>query len=1293
MFEFTDRWAFDRARGVVGDIERVFGVRQLQDTLEREVGMPLETLKDYRPLGLIEASAVAAALAATVAAAPERRASKRFLGADGSGTPVTPLGSGSSVDGGSVDGFTLGGGGRARSGSRGSGDDRSSTGGDSASVADDDGSTIADGESGGASAGKRRKHRKTTGASSAAQQQHGVDDLVDFEPTVATKRVLVTLGGEPVLPPPGAATEQLLAPVTAWLLARLTAPPGSVLARRRPRSGSTGSDSTAASTASAGSRAPPVAVLVRVAAAIDRSVPLARPAAVSQRHYGAFLLRARGVPMPLLPGQLVQHAAAATGAGAGSSSSAASSVVGALPAQGYLPVQIAAARYATVSVASSEAARTAPAAPAPTVVAAADYVAAVGLQPAVYAELLLAGLGLQPLPVAGAGGASSAAGSAASEADADTGAPQLAPSPLPPPIDTSGGGAPAEPASSAAAAPTPAATSVAASPISSSSAPSLVSAAPAPQLRRCGLCDCMDNKRKPLKLHPCVSVTATGAPVFLCDRCREALLEARARATARGYLQDTGPFPDGYESLCAFCGVGGPEVVPPLQLVCCSCPRCPRAYCAECTRRLMGGSKRAAGALEGEDEWLCPPCGVATVVRLAGGASATVDDEASQAAVAAAATAAAAASAAGADGDAAAGDVGMLDEMAGASDGVDPAAAGVDDGSSSAAATTSSSSSSAATGGGSTSRGKRGKPPRGKAASSAASSNAAPAVTSAAFQPSAPWLPSPTGASSGGVLLTVDTAPEDMFRYFAAYAREVRYRILAQAAKYCRRLVAWEVYDAVAPTLLGVPVASPTGASPAAAAAAPTSSSTKSAFTPVAGSGGGRAALVAAAAAATAPPPGQLYLPPGTEAPSIFGNPPRVLGSPELETAPSEDTCFVCHDGGELAVCDVRRRTPAGIIHCPKVYHVDCLAPDLRPPGDENVKWRCPRHTCKGCPTRGASKVFCRYCPASWCEAHAGEAHAEAMAAATAVAAAKVPRGGARPAVDAVSQPGSGIVVLTSQPLRLACPDVPDSGVLVLCPTCAVARAGAVARGLLEPDPLEGFPTPLQPPAVAAAAAAAGAGANPPSSSSSAAAAATSPGHSASSSAAAASKGGPRALPFDVWLATRSHGNGGGGGSAKKDRPAGARAGAAAEDDAPAAAPAQEAAAQQLAPAPVPSAPSPTTPSAAAPPATVPPATEEAAAAALATSPVPLPHRGGATPAHASAPAPPPPAAAAAAPAPAAGAPAASAPTQVAVMLPVDLIRRMLSGEIAIPAGLADKRALLEAALAAHSADGGGGSK
>lgn len=37
---------------------------------------------------------------------------------------------------------------------------------------------------------------------------------------------------------------------------------------------------------------------------------------------------------------------------------------------------------------------------------------------------------------------------------------------------------------------------------------------------------------------------------------------------------------------------------------------------------------------------------------------------------------------------------------------------------------------------------------------------------------------------------------------------------------------------------------------------------------------------------------------------------------PESEK-PSEDECFVCSDGGELMVCDVKG--------CPKVYHLECV--------------------------------------------------------------------------------------------------------------------------------------------------------------------------------------------------------------------------------------------------------------------------------------------------------------------------------------------------------------------------------
>ena len=40
-FRFSARWAFERFRRVMADVERTFGVRQLQESLERDIGIPV----------------------------------------------------------------------------------------------------------------------------------------------------------------------------------------------------------------------------------------------------------------------------------------------------------------------------------------------------------------------------------------------------------------------------------------------------------------------------------------------------------------------------------------------------------------------------------------------------------------------------------------------------------------------------------------------------------------------------------------------------------------------------------------------------------------------------------------------------------------------------------------------------------------------------------------------------------------------------------------------------------------------------------------------------------------------------------------------------------------------------------------------------------------------------------------------------------------------------------------------------------------------------------------------------
>jgi hypothetical protein len=79
---------------------------------------------------------------------------------------------------------------------------------------------------------------------------------------------------------------------------------------------------------------------------------------------------------------------------------------------------------------------------------------------------------------------------------------------------------------------------------------------------------------------------------------------------------------------------------------------------------------------------------------------------------------------------------------------------------------------------------------------------------------------------------------------------------------------------------------------------------------------------------------------------------------------PTEDDCFACRDGGEVAECDYKG--PGCPQACSKVYHPECIAGGIP---QEEGKWRCPRHVCSAC--LDTAHVSCRYCPLSWCSKHA----------------------------------------------------------------------------------------------------------------------------------------------------------------------------------------------------------------------------------------------------------------------------------------------------------------------------------
>ena len=84
------------------------------------------------------------------------------------------------------------------------------------------------------------------------------------------------------------------------------------------------------------------------------------------------------------------------------------------------------------------------------------------------------------------------------------------------------------------------------------------------------------------------------------------------------------------------------------------------------------------------------------------------------------------------------------------------------------------------------------------------------------------------------------------------------------------------------------------------------------------------------------------------------------------DTTTTEDSCFLCKDGGELIECDYQKneKQQHHSCRCRKVYHQDCL--DYLVP--ENYKrWICPRHFCDGCGSEEL-KYACKYCPLSICE-------------------------------------------------------------------------------------------------------------------------------------------------------------------------------------------------------------------------------------------------------------------------------------------------------------------------------------
>lgn len=82
--------------------------------------------------------------------------------------------------------------------------------------------------------------------------------------------------------------------------------------------------------------------------------------------------------------------------------------------------------------------------------------------------------------------------------------------------------------------------------------------------------------------------------------------------------------------------------------------------------------------------------------------------------------------------------------------------------------------------------------------------------------------------------------------------------------------------------------------------------------------------------------------------------------SEDADNVEGDDYCFVCHDGGNLILCDSEG--------CHKAYHPSCLNLESVPSGE----WECPRHFCAACKTRVSvhNGFMCARCKNSYCEQH-----------------------------------------------------------------------------------------------------------------------------------------------------------------------------------------------------------------------------------------------------------------------------------------------------------------------------------
>ncbi|GAB1735758.1 hypothetical protein NU219Hw_g5104t1 [Hortaea werneckii] len=75
-----------------------------------------------------------------------------------------------------------------------------------------------------------------------------------------------------------------------------------------------------------------------------------------------------------------------------------------------------------------------------------------------------------------------------------------------------------------------------------------------------------------------------------------------------------------------------------------------------------------------------------------------------------------------------------------------------------------------------------------------------------------------------------------------------------------------------------------------------------------------------------------------------------------------QEYCQHCMDGGEILLCS----------GCPRAYHTQCLAKELRPKPRGPSNWYCPQHLCVDCGSKtteaGGMIYRCRWCENGYCE-------------------------------------------------------------------------------------------------------------------------------------------------------------------------------------------------------------------------------------------------------------------------------------------------------------------------------------